>query len=299
MEESSVSSVSSVSSISSVSIVTICTGTQALKDLTLLLCSLERCYDENALPMVYVLTDTPTSKSMPKYKGEIRVKIGLDVYKNLNRQQMSSRPGSIYKTLFADFTAEKLVAMQWVFEETQSVEGIWFLDTDIVLLQPLPDVSVKSHDLAFCPHYMKPSDEAMYGYYNAGMFWISRQRKDLLDIWLKVMHNSKFFEQTAMEDVVKHVEKQRLYTLPIQCNFGWWRMYQATVPPQRIQKQIAINPHTKTILYQGKPLCSIHTHFLDKSQNIIGIFNRFMLAAFKSIEAKDLLETLTSVFGVQ
>jgi hypothetical protein len=260
-------------------IVTLATG-KALTDLKLLLTTLETWYGTSC-PSVYLYTDDETAPKLQPYKGKLQLSKALNAYSGLNRQQMEKLPGSTYKTKWTDFMCEKINALRWAFQEADpGPEGIWFLDADICLLGKLPTVPVGS-DLALAPHFIRPGDEAKYGRYNGGFLWI--REPALLDVWAQATHGSRFFEQSALEDVA--AAAKNLYEFPIQNNFGWWRMYQSLATPEEMVKQFGLNRRSENIglTFAGQPLLSIHTHFNEKQDPYTMEFNKFILALIEKL----------------
>jgi hydroxypyruvate isomerase len=104
-------------------IVTLATGANAVKDIRFLLWSLEYVYKEDC-PDLYIYTDTDTSRLIPSYKGNCFLKIALDGYTGFNRQQMEGMKGFRFKTKWTDFMCEKISALEWAFEHTQTEKGL-------------------------------------------------------------------------------------------------------------------------------------------------------------------------------
>jgi hypothetical protein len=262
-------------------IVTLATG-KALQDLKVLLTTIETWYGTSC-PSVYLYTDDETAGKLPPYKGQLHIKNALNSYTGLNRQQMERIRGNTYNTKWTDFMCEKINALRWAFSEgNPGSEGVWFLDADICLFGKLPTVPATA-DLALAPHYIRPSDEAKYGHYNGGYLWM--REPEFLDIWAQATHTSRFFEQAALEDVAAAAKS--LYEFPIQNNFGWWRFYQGTQPPQQLAPLFGFNRRNSEggvgLTFQGAPLASVHTHFYEKSDPYTMEFNKFLLGLLEKL----------------
>lgn len=260
-------------------VVTIAMGQQALKDVRLLLWGLEKWH--SVPPRVFLYTDDGTAKQIPAYKGKLHVSSALNSYAGLNRQQMEKLSGSTYKTKWTDFMCEKINAIRWAFREADpGSEGVWFLDADICLLAPLPTIPSLT-EVALAPHLIRPGDEAKYGKYNGGFLWIREPR--LLDVWAEATHTSRFFEQAALESVASSAKG--LYEFPIQTNFGWWRLFQSVSSPQQVSAGFGFlrNSDSVGLVYQGKPLASIHTHFFDTADPYTQEFNRMILGLVEKL----------------
>jgi len=259
-------------------VTTIVTGAGALRDFRTLLFTLEQWYTDP--PTVYVYTDSVTIWKNVVYKGQIIRKVAMDAYKGLNRQQMESIRGTLYPTLFADYTAEKIKAIRWAMVDSSS--PVWFLDADITLLGPLPSVP-NNCDLALSPHMIRPADEAKYGRYNAGFMWIGSE--DLLNVWTAAMPRSRFFEQAALEEVAAAAEN--LYEFPIQNNFGWWRLWQSTETSEKIVREFGLNRMKGGvgITFRGEPLGSVHTHWSEERDLATAQFNQFIMRLLKKLSS--------------
>ena len=261
-------------------IVSLATGANAVKDIRFLLWSLEQIYSETC-PDIYIYTDTDTSKMIPSYKGNCFLKIALDSYNGLNRQQMERLPGKQFNKKWTDFMCEKIAAMRWAFEQTEGKTGLWFLDADIMLFDKLP-VLPEETDVALAPHYIRPADEAKYGRYNGGFLWL--RSPGSLDVWLQATHTSRFLEQAALEAV--STSAKHLYEIPIQHNFGWWRLWQSSQTPDDISKRFGFGRNLTGIglTFDGKPLASVHTHWYENKDDATRRFNEFIKARLQTIK---------------
>jgi hypothetical protein len=262
-------------------IVTLATGANAVKDLRFLLWSLEQVYKENC-PDIFIYTDTDTSKCIPTYKGNCFLKIALDSYTGLNRQQMEKITGSRFKTKWTDFMCEKISAMRWAFEQTQTDEGIWFLDADIMVFDTLPTLPVET-DVALAPHFIRTRDEDKFGRYNGGFLWL--RNPESLTVWLDATHTSRFFEQAALEVVA--TSAKHLYEIPIQHNFGWWRLWQSNQSSEDIAKRFGYGRNLPGVglTFDGKPLASVHTHWYETEDIATSRFNEFIKTRLQKIKA--------------
>jgi hypothetical protein len=240
----------------------IVTGPQAFQDVQLFIKTLD-FWHPNATLFIYTDTATePQLKTIPT-KSNIHTKVAMDAYQGQSRQQMEKTPGKLYDSLFKDYTYEKANVLEWMFEVQES-DGAWFMDADISHLAPLPTIP-KGTQLALSPHLIKPTDEAKYGKYNAGYMWFND--KSLLQQWRQLGHQSRFYEQAALEELANYVHPLQLHVFPIQVNFGWWRMFQSTESANAIQQKFSLFRKDNSIglRYDGQPLQSIHTHWFDQT----------------------------------
>jgi hypothetical protein len=278
-------------------IATIATGAKSVTEFQLLLHTLEQ-WEPSA--EVFILTDTPTARSINALKSRIRytTRVGLDAYSGLTRKDMEARSGVKYATLWHEFMMEKATIMEWVFAmrpEAKEV-GVWFLDADISLLAPLPKFSTGSR-VGLSPHFIRSVDEGRYGRYNGGFLWI--RDSALLDIWRKATYGSRFYEQAALEAVGNSVSAEERVEFPIQDNFGWWRYLQSADPPPVIQGRLGYNRTLPGcgLTYEGQALRSLHTHWDEASE-----FNAWMRSKLEFVgkahaPAKAFLKSLGRLYG--
>lgn len=232
----------------------------------------------NELPTIYLLCDTPTTKFIEEqkiYKGKVISSNDLDKYGPVNRQKMIYQRGINYKTMWEDFMMEKTTIMDLAFEHEESV---FFFDSDICFLGQLPQIP-ESAKLGLSHHMIKPVDEDRYGRYNAGYLWTND--KSLPQNWRQASKTSKFYDQAALEDLVKYYNVNEIHQFPIQNNYGWWRMYQSTESVATKQKTWTFFRNSPIpsvgISVDGQPLLSIHTHW-DSQDFVTNSFNQWTLS---------------------
>jgi hypothetical protein len=257
----------------------IVTGKQAFNDFLIFVKTLETWHRDATL---VVYTDTATQPSFTAIKTTLKITAmaKLDAYTGLTRSDMEAMSGKHYDSLFKDYTYEKAGAIRCAFENTDAAtHGVWFMDSDIVHLAPLPSIPA-GKTLALSPHSIRPADERLFGKYNAGYFWMKTPSH--LDVWIAAAPKSRFYEQAALEDCADVASgTAELYEFPQTVNFGWWRMYQGIEPPHSIQTKFGFNRADTSvgIRYDGAPLQSIHTHIDDRSTSANGVFNRWFDSA--------------------
>lgn len=268
----------------------IVTGAETLLDFQVFVKTLAMWHSDAEL---FVYTDTATEMHIRSLKTPLKINTrpALTEYTGLDRKMMEAMDGAIYTTLWTDFMYEKANVLQWMFESTGGAaeNGLWFLDADITFLAPLPTIPTYA-TVALSPHYIRTVDEMRFGKYNGGFMWMKDQT--LLEVWRSAGHGSRFYEQSALESVAS-AAAGGLYEFPIQVNFGWWRMFQASDAPPAIQSRFGFNRFDKSVglRYADQPLQSIHTHWRDKT-SVTGAFNRWIdmyttraAAASKNIKA--------------
>lgn len=251
----------------------------AIQDLQVLFSTLELW--NKTLPDIYLFCDRKVTSWLAekkRYKGTLIIKEALNRYTGLSRKEMEQKPGTIFQTLFGDFTAEKPNLFKWALSHENVQNGALFCDADICFLAPLPEIPVGT-ELALSPHMIRKRDTDKYGIYNAGFLYIRTEH--IAELWYNLCKSSRFFEQGCLEDL-KGLVKQT-YEFPIQVNYGWWRMFQSEEGSEVRKKEFGVhregNLHSG-ITVQGKPLNSIHTHFFEEKDNVTLDFNAFMLRWF-------------------
>lgn len=251
----------------------IVTGAETLCDFQIFVKTLAMWHTDAEL---FVFTDAATDSHIRAIRSPLKIntRTALTKYTGLDRKTMEAMDGEVYATRWTDFMYEKANVLQWMFEATGGREnGLWFLDADITFLAPLPAVPPWA-TVALSPHYIRTVDEMRFGKYNGGFMWIKDQT--LLEVWRSAGHSSRFYEQSALEAVAA-AATGGLFEFPIQVNFGWWRMYQATDSPPVIQSRFRFNRYDKSIglRFDDLPLQSIHTHWRDDT-SVTGLFNRWI-----------------------
>jgi hypothetical protein len=149
-----------------------------------------------------------------------------------------------------------------------------YMDSDIVLLQPLPVVDTHN-DVGLCPHYVKQENCDKYGYYNAGYVYV--KSKEFTKWWDKAIDTSKYYDQGCLEDAPNHFSH---FEFDMTHDFGWWRLLECDNPSQRM-KQFHIDPAKQWITFDNKPLCSVHTHFVNDTFPLTVRFNEILNSMFE------------------
>lgn len=257
-------------------------GPEALADYNLFVATLELWHPDAVL---YVYTDSETSVTKTPRSGTLHVnKTALDKYKGKRRAEMEATPGTSYDSLFKDFTYEKANVLNWMFETQPALKtvGAWFMDADILHCAPLPTIPNYA-TLALSPHYIRAADEVKFGHFNAGYMWFKDPA--LLENWKAAGHSSRFFEQAALEDLVR-VAGPAAYSFPPSVNFGWWRMFQSPVSPPDQQKKFSVYRPDRGIglRYDGQTLQSIHTHWFQRDGSTTHAFNQWFVDMSKILK---------------
>lgn len=245
---------------------------QCKHELYLLLSSI--LYHHSLIP-VYIVCDTDTYNTIdPLFHDKLNIKWfkQLDEYSNLSRQQMTE------KGIWSDFQMSKATAIEYALNKEHDT---LFLDSDIILLEPMQDVDV-TKQLGVSRGYINKKTADHVGIYNGGFLWTNQP--SLPDKWRHYTKRSRFFDQASIEDLVKEFDT---FEFPEQHNVQSWRFIVGEEPfIERFFK-----PSTKHILYKDKRLQSIHTHFGDHRFEKI---NNFLLQQFKEAKMFHVIKFIAS-----
>jgi hypothetical protein len=227
---------------------------------------------------LFIFTNAKTQPLFSKLSPNAKLSLftTMDAYEMYSRAEMESLTGKTYDSLFTDFTYEKANLVEFMLKNTSTPEnGVWLMDSDIIHLAPLPSIPAGA-SIALSPHYIREADCKLFGKYNAGFMWIKDE--SWLSLWREAGHTTRFYEQAPLEIVAAEAfKKDTLYEFPIQVNFGWWRMFQSSNPPYKIQALFSIHRADESvgIRFDGAPLQSIHSHWSDQSSSANGAFNKW------------------------
>ena len=239
-------------------------------------------------PTIYIFSDAPTIPTIEAlpYKGKKVIKDALAPYIGLNRATMERTPGKKFKTLFADFCAEKPRLLSWALDtEDVRADGVLFLDSDICHLGPLPSLASEVQ-LALSPHMIRKSDTDRFGVYNAGYLFL--RNKEIANKWLELCATSRFFEQGCLEDLAIWVSGKwsgGFEEFPTTVNYGWWRLWQGDRPSADLQKEWRIlrRDGWSGLAINSAPVQSIHTHWHIRDDMATMRFNIWILGELRKL----------------
>ncbi len=251
---------------------------QSIPDLRIFLKTLQ-LWNSTKPPTIYMFGDKEAIDATYKigYRGRLIFKECLNGYTQRTRQVMERLSGT-YGSLWAQFMAEKIALLEWVFEAEPAAaakDGVFFFDADIAFFGPLPEVPADAA-VALSPHMIREGDEAKYGAYNGGFLWV--RDPAALTAWRGACEASRFYEQAALEVFNGPEWSGRVHKFPIQCNYGWWRLWQAPVAAAERMKGWGIrrDQEHSGILVEGAPLLSVHTHWGQPQPEDVMAFNKFV-----------------------
>ncbi|RNF09340.1 hypothetical protein TraAM80_02214 [Trypanosoma rangeli] len=209
----------------------------------------------------------------------------LDPYVPINRSEMEQRRGVWYPSRHADFMMEKANLMEHAMARRPAhggdcTEAVLFLDCDVVLLGELPRLP-QGTEVALSSHRISCQDEALFGRYNGG--FVAAASPLVLHEWRRATRHSRYFDQASLESVAQRFAS-KLYEIPPQHNYGYWRFFQPCrgdplMEARRFSLRRAGARGELALCYEGEPLRSIHTHFLramDPSARDVSAFNGLM-----------------------
>ncbi len=225
-------------------------------------------------------------------------KNALEPYANLTRKDMETRPSKRgLPNLFYDFTQEKCDLVAWALNETNQEGGVLFCDADLVWLAPIPKVP-RGKTLGLSRHMIRDNDEAKFGTYNAGLLWTSDPA--VPDLWREACKTSRFFEQAALETLADKTDDENLHLFGIECNYGWWRMFQSAYSLERQQADWSIHrdpdQRHSGILVKGVPLVCIHTHF-KTTDFVTAEFNKYIIRKLNLLKSQSKVKFLLKEIG--
>jgi len=249
----------------------------SFSDLKTLLKSLA-CFSPG-LPIIVMCDDHVKNELKDSYQ-RVEVIDGLEPYSDKNRRQME------YEGIFKEFTLKKLDVITYAL---QKYKNTLFLDADIILLQSLKDIIPAENLLKDCglsPHLIKEENEKQYGIYNSGFMYISNIQ--VVEWWREAAKTSTFFEQKALDDLPFNFAT---FFFEPQNNFGWWRLCECDEPMSVANKFCIEN---NIILYDNKPLNSVHTHIGD-TFIYTEIFNTFLVTMIRQTNNRQLFDIFQMV----
>ncbi|CCW62181.1 unnamed protein product [Phytomonas sp. EM1] len=157
-----------------------------------------------------------------------------------------------------------------------------FIDCDVSFLAPLPEIP-RDAIVALSPHRIHHLEERLFGVYNGG--FVVATHPLVLYQWRKATQTSFYFDQASLQTVAA-ANRTRLYELPPEHNYGYWRLFQnPSGDPTREVAKFSISPDHSTmapryrsVRYDGKCLGSVHTHFFPQSpvSKEVLLFNRLL-----------------------
>jgi hypothetical protein len=201
---------------------------------------------------IYIMTDTETKHCIKQINFKpgfnIIIKNNLDKYSSYTRTEM------VELKIWNEFQMKKADVIYFALENEKDT---LFLDSDILILGKIKCID-KTKNLGVSPHYIKKSETDKYGYYNGGVLWTNK--KSIRDKWYKYAEKSRYFDQAAIEDLVKD-PKYKHFEFGEEYNVGWWRLSKSNETPNTILTYFTYDVISQKIYYKDKKIKFVHTHF--------------------------------------
>jgi len=190
--------------------------------------------------------------------------IELDKYSNLSRQQMTEQG------IWGNFQMAKATAIEHALSHNADT---LFVDSDVIFLEPVTHIDT-TKQLGVSRGCINEDTASKVGIYNGGFLWTNQRTLPVK--WREYTKTSRYFDQASIEDLTR---EYTFFEFPEQYNFQSWRFIVGDTPnPEQYFK-----PVRGHIMYKGKRLQSIHTHFGDHRFHQI---NHFFLDQLKQAQIK-------------
>jgi hypothetical protein len=206
---------------------------------------------------VLVEADTPTrdavlALALPP-RLDVRFRVTLDAYTGRDRKAMEA-DGSWARFQMAK--ADVLEAALRAFPDAL------FLDSDTLITAPLQVPASPAKFLGVSPGFIPAATARHVGFYNGGMLWIrKRAGVNIPQLWRLFTRTSRYFDQASIEDLVRKVGPAGTHVFGPEYNLQGYRWklngHEATL------RHLAAGDGA--ILWDGKPVRFIHTHFDRKA----------------------------------
>lgn len=225
---------------------------------------------------MYIVCDSKSKEyieqSTPQPKLNITWYVELDKYSHLSRGEMEKMK------IWSEFQMAKATVIEY---SLNCEKDVLFLDSDIIVFDPIElPLSIENYNLGVSPHYMKKNITDKYGYYNGGVLWASC--KDIPKLWKQYNNTSRYYDQAAIEDLVKQYNKS-YFEFGEHYNLQTWRFFHGNDQENKVQTKEHVTVKNNVVLYKNNPLKFIHTHYNTKD-GMFKDFNLFFIEKLK--EAK-------------
>ena len=220
----------------------------------------------------------------------------LSQYTEMNRQQMEKNGTWLM------FMLRKCDGIDYAMHNDNQ-RNVLFVDSDMVFLNTIEDQCgidnthngmTMAIDIGRSPHYNRKVNQEQFGKYNGGFLFINHH--GFTDWWkFASSTKSRYYEQASIEDAD---EAFSTFDVPIQYNYGWWRLYECE-PNQIVEREKQFRVIDGTLMYDGSPLRTIHTHFEERKFSYIVKYNIFimrLLLACKNDKQKNIFHYINDNF---
>ena len=148
--------------------------------------------------IVYILCDKQVKDYINSITPKPRLKIKL--YSTLNRFSLLKKKDMLKMGIWSDF---QIMKMDIIKHAIESCGDTLYLDCDNVIISKI-DCIDKNKNLGVCRNYTKKKIKDQQGNYSGGMLWCNNV--NIIDNWKKYIHNSRYYEQAAIEKLVEHFD---------------------------------------------------------------------------------------------
>jgi len=251
---------------------TFCTNT-CIDDLNVFLKSLSI---HHAKSKVYLFLDTLTSNHV----RNLHLDLELDITINLDEFTHKTRAGMEHSGVWTSFQMIKSNLIEHVLTKE---DNVLYLDSDIIIVNPIDIPVDSSTELVLSPHYIKHTDVQLYGYFNGGFIWTSN--KEFPNKWREFTKSSRFFDQASLENCAKYFTTRHVAE---NYNIAEWRIWQSDESADKMIQYLSAD--STNIYFKGQPIIFFHHHFHRDSNNR---FNKVVTTILSACESKrELLELL-------
>lgn len=262
-----------------IDIKTICTmSTESnIIELKLFLMSLNLFWSGIIYIMCDSFVDNWIKNNLNSYNNLIIISVNkLDKYNMINTK---SQQDNNKKNEWLNLMLEKTHIIDHVLSNTE-VDGVLFLDSDIVILHELP--KIPDADVILSIHNGNKAMHKQVGFFNGGCIYV--KNKKFPQWWREttlILKNKVYMEQGTLS----HIENNFTFgVFTDQFNFGAYRYFfddELNIE----EKKKKLNCDEINLLYDNKPLISIHTHFFCKNANNYTVeFNNIILTSLINIQ---------------
>jgi len=213
---------------------------------------------------VYISSDSHTYEWFLEHARVLFHRLNLHWTLALDKHQSaSSRAEMEAAKTWANFMLEKVAIMETALTHHNDT---MLLDADFVVLEPIHLPTDAQYQLGVSPHYIKACKGKMYGVYNGGMLWTNQM--SLGAAWRNATTSSRYFEQAAIEDLVRSYTPH--FEFGPEHNVGFWRVVHDEVSPEEFYSHLYYDASAQKIMLKNQTVATFHTHILTRYPYAVG-----------------------------
>ena len=228
---------------------TFCTNT-CIDDLNVFLKSLSI---HHAKSRVYLFLDTLTSNHV----RNLHLDLDLDITINLDEFTHKTRAGMEHSGVWTSFQMIKSNLIEYALSKE---DNVLYLDSDILVVNPIDIPVDSSTELVLSPHYIKHTDVQLYGCFNGGFIWTSN--KEFPTKWREFTKSSRFFDQASLENCAKYFTTRHVGE---NYNIAEWRLWQSDESSEKLISYLTAD--ADNVYFKGLPIIFFHHHFHRDKHN--------------------------------